>query len=240
MAPALIQAVSFTLIAVVAAFVGGIVAIYYSPGPYGESYVQHFSAGVVFAAVAAKLLPDVHDRTPVLVVVGFAIGVATMLLLHQGSRMLEQSGVGGGFGGATSLLVTVSANMVIDGLLIGVAFLTAPKTGAIIAVALAVETLFIGATAVAILPDQLPVYKKLTIPLLFGSLLLVGVTGGTLLFGGMTGAPIAIVLAFGAANLIYLVTEELLVKAQKVPETPTSTVLFFTGFLLIFIFDMVY
>lgn len=68
--------------------------------------------------------------------------------------------------------------------------------------------------------------------------MVLGVTSGTLLFSGLTGAPIAVVLAFGAANLIYLVTEELLVKAQRVPETPTSTILFFTGF--IFIFDMVY
>lgn len=238
--PSLTQPVSFTLIAVAAAFVGGSVAVYYSPGPRGESYVQHFSAGVVFAAVAAKLLPDVHDRAPELVVVGFAAGVGSMLLLHQGSRLLERSGVGGGFDGATSFLATVGTNMVIDGLLIGVAFLSAPRTGAIIAAALAIETLFIGAAAVAILPDRLAVHRKLAVPLLLGGLLLVGVVGGTLLFGGRSGAPVAVVLAFGAANLIYLVTEELLVKAQQVPETPTSTVLFFVGFLLIFVFDMLY
>lgn len=238
--PVFVQAVSYTFLAVAAAFLGGLIAIFYSPSPYGNSYIQHFSAGVVFAAVAAKLLPDVHDQAPELVVVGFAIGIASMLLLHQGSRRLEQSGIGAGFGGATSLIVTVSTNMVIDGLLIGVAFLSAPKTGAIITVALAVETLFLGLAAVAIVPDHLPVYKKLAVPLLFGGLLLVGVSAGTLVFGGVAGGPIAIVLAFGAANLIYLVTEELLVKAQKVPETPTSTVLFFVGFLLIFVFDMVY
>lgn len=70
--------------------------------------------------------------------------------------------------------------------------------------------------------------------------MILGVVAGTLVFGGMTGAPIAIVIAFGAANLIYLVTEELLVKATQVPETPVSTTPFFAGFLLIFVFDMVY
>jgi ZIP family zinc transporter len=55
---------------------------------------------------------------------------------------------------------------------------------------------------------------------------------------GVTGAPIAVILAFGSAALLYLVTEELLVKAQKVPETPTSTTLFFVGFLAIFLLDM--
>ncbi|MFC6864412.1 hypothetical protein ACFQGE_13205 [Halomicroarcula sp. GCM10025817] len=228
------------MVAVVAALIGGIIAIFRSPGEYGKSYIQHFAAGVVFAAVAAKLLPDVHDRAPVWVVVGFAVGIATMLTVHQLSRYIEKSGVGGGFGGATSLIITVSMNMIIDGLLIGVAFLNAPKTGVIITIALAIETLFVGAAAVAILPKELAVYKKLAVPLLFGSLLILGVTSGTLFFSGLTGAPIAVVLAFGAANLIYLVTEELLVKAQQVPETPASTTLFFLGFLLIFVFDMLY
>jgi len=228
------------MVAVLAAFVGGIISIYYSPGPYGKSYIQHFAAGVVFAAVAAKLLPDVHDRAPVWVIIGFAVGIATMLSVHQASRYLEHASIGGGFAGATSLIITVSLNMLIDGLLIGVAFLSAPKTGVIVTVALAVETLFVSAAAVAILPKGLAVYKKFTVPLLFGSLLTLGVTSGTLFFSGLSGAPTAIVLAFGAANLIYLVTEELLVKAQEVPETPVSTTLFFTGFLLIFIFDMLY
>lgn len=240
MSAPLVQALLFTGIAVGAAFLGGITAIYYSPSPYEESYIQHFAAGVVFAAVAAKLLPDLHAQAPVWVIVGFSIGVATMLTVHQVSRIIEQSGVGSGFAGATSLLVTVSLNMLIDGLLIGVAFLNAPKTGAIITVALAVETLFIGVAAVAALPTTTSVYRKLAVPLVFGSLLLAGVTSGVLLFGGLGAAPITIVLAFGAANLIYLVTEELLVKAQQVPETPTSTVLFFAGFLGIFLFNMVY
>jgi ZIP family zinc transporter len=56
----------------------------------------------------------------------------------------------------------------------------------------------------------------------------------------VTGAPIAIILAFGSAALLYLVTEELLVKAGKVPETPVSTSLFFVGFLSIFLLDMLH
>jgi hypothetical protein len=44
---------------------------------------------------------------------------------------------------------------------------------------------------------------------------------------GAAETTIAIVFAFGAAALLYLVTEELLVKAGKVPQTPVSTALFF-------------
>ncbi len=236
----LVQALSYTLLAVGAALLGGLVAVYRPPGPQMESNVQHLAAGVVFAAVAAELLPDVHTRAPLVVVVGFAIGVATMLGIHRLSKYVEKRDIGGKFAGASSLLITVGIDMLIDGVLIGVSFLTEPATGIIIAVALAIEVLFLGVTGVIALPTEMSVLKKMAVPAGFGVLLLVGVTTGVLGLGGVSGTPIALVLAFGSAALLYLVTEELLVKAQQVPETPTSTTLFFVGFLLIFLLDMVH
>ncbi|ELZ12574.1 integral membrane protein [Halovivax asiaticus JCM 14624] len=238
MTEVLVQAVSYTMLAVVAALVGGVIAIYRSPSAQMESNVQHFAAGVVFAAVAAELLPDVHTRAPSVVVVGFAIGVVTMLGVHRLGTYVEKRGIGGKIAGAASLLVTVAIDMVIDGVLIGVAFLTEPATGVLIAVALAIEVLFLGVTGVIALPEEMGTFRKLAVPGSFGLLLLLGVLVGVFALSGVSGTPIALVLAFGSAALLYLVTEELLVKAQKVPETPTSTTLFFVGFLLIFLLDM--
>ncbi|MFC3957093.1 ZIP family metal transporter [Halovivax cerinus] len=240
MTETLVQAVSYTMLAVVAALVGGVIAIYRPPTAQMESNVQHFAAGVVFAAVAAELLPDVHTRAPSVVVVGFAIGVVTMLGVHRLGTYVEKRGIGGKIAGAASLLVTVAIDMVIDGVLIGVAFLTEPATGVLVAVALAIEVLFLGVTGVIALPEEMGTFRKLAVPGSFGVLLLVGVLVGVFALGGVSGTPIALVLAFGSAALLYLVTEELLVKAQKVPETPTSTTLFFVGFLLIFLLDMVH
>jgi ZIP family zinc transporter len=236
----LLQALSYTALAVVAALIGGVIAVYYPPGPQMESNVQHFAAGVVFAAVAAELLPDIHGRAPEVVVVGFAIGVATMLGIHRLSKLLEKRDVGGEFASASGLLITVAIDMLIDGVLIGVAFLDNPDTGIIIAVALAIEVLFLGVAAVIALPEGMGTAKKLAVPAAFGLLLASGVTVGVLALEGITGAPIAVILAFGAAALLYLVTEELLVKAGKVPETPVSTSLFFVGFLSIFLLDMLH
>jgi ZIP family zinc transporter len=205
-----------------------------------ESNVQHFAAGVVIAAVAAELLPDVHDRAPVVVVVGFAVGVATMLGIHRLSKLIEKRDVGGSFAGAAGLLITVGIDMVIDGVLIGVTFLTEAATGVLIAVALAIEVLFLGVAGVVALPSSVGTLRKLAVPAAFGLLLTAGVTVGVLALEGVTGAPIAIILAFGSAALLYLVTEELLVKAQTVPETPVSTTLFFVGFLSIFLLDMLH
>ncbi|WP_276256917.1 ZIP family metal transporter [Halomontanus rarus] len=236
----LAQALSYTMLAVVAALVGGLIAVYRTPGPQMESNVQHFAAGVVFAAVAAELLPDVHTRAPTVVVVGFALGVATMLGIHQLSKYIEKRGIGGKMAGASSLLITVSIDMLIDGVLIGVTFLAEAATGILIAIALAIEVLFLGVAGVVALPAETSTLKKLAVPAAFGVLLVSGVVTGVLAFDGVSGTPIALVLAFGSAALLYLVTEELLVKAQKVPETPTSTTLFFVGFLLIFLLDMLH
>ena len=238
MAGTLVQALSYTMLAVVAAMVGGVVAVYRPPGPQMESNVQHFAAGVVIAAVAAELLPDVHDRAPGVVVVGFALGVAAMLGIHRLSELVEKRDVGGSFASAAGLLITVSIDMVIDGVLIGVTFLAEAATGILIAVALAIEVLFLGVAGVVALPSDTPTLRRLAVPAVFGLLLTAGVTGGVLGLEGVTGAPIAVTLAFGSAALLYLVTEELLVKAQKVPETPVSTTLFFVGFLSIFLLDM--
>jgi ZIP family zinc transporter len=228
------------MLAVVAAMLGGAIAVYRPPGSQMESNVQHFAAGVVIAAVAAELLPDVHEEAPEIVVLGFAIGVATMLGIHRLSKKIEKRDIGGKFAGAAGLLITVGIDMLIDGVLIGVTFLREAGTGIIIAVALAIEVLFLGVAGVVALPASMGTLRKLAVPAAFGVLLTVGVTVGVLVLEGVTGAPIAIVLAFGSAALLYLVTEELLVKAQKVPETPTSTTLFFVGFLSIFLLDMIH
>ena len=49
----------FTLIPVVAAIAGAAVAVRLQPGPTLVSAIQHFAAGVVFAAAAAEILPGV-------------------------------------------------------------------------------------------------------------------------------------------------------------------------------------
>ncbi len=239
MAGTLTQALSYTSLAVVAALVGGVIAVYRAPGPQMESNVQHLAAGVVFAAVAAELLPDIHDSSPVVVVVGFAVGVVAMLGIHRLSKAIERRGVGGSYAGAAGLIITIAIDMLIDGVLIGVTFIEETATGVIIAVALAIEVLFLGVAAVVALPDEMGGLRKLAVPATFGALLSAGVTVGVLTLEGAAETTIAVVLAFGAAALLYLVTEELLVKAGKVPQTPVSTTLFFVGFLSIFLLDIV-
>jgi ZIP family zinc transporter len=59
---------------------GGIVSGFFAPGPRLQSSIQHFAAGLVFAAVATGLLPEMlgaHNLAAV--IAGFSAGVVLML-----------------------------------------------------------------------------------------------------------------------------------------------------------------
>lgn len=70
-------------------------------------------------------------------------------------------------------------------------------------------------------------------------LLLAGAGIGTTVLRGATGHVLEIVLSFGLAALLFLVTEELLTAAHEEEETPLLTLAFFVGFLLFLLLDMV-
>lgn len=57
--------------------------------------------------------------------------------------------------------------------------------------------------------------------------------------GGLSGAVQDALVAFGAAALLYLATEELLVEAHEVREGPLMTTSFFAAFLLILALEIV-
>ncbi len=54
------------------------------------------------------------------------------------------------------------------------------------------------------------------------------------MLGDASDAVLAGVLAFGAAALLFLVTEELLVEAHEREDTPDLASMFFLGFIVIY------
>jgi ZIP family zinc transporter len=82
MPTALISVLTFAAIPAAAVIAGGILAAVRTPSPAMRSAVQHIAAGVLFAALATELLPDIiHRRTPLVTLGGFALGVVAMLAL---------------------------------------------------------------------------------------------------------------------------------------------------------------
>ena len=72
-----------------------------------------------------------------------------------------------------------------------------------------------------------------------GALFLFGTVLGATLLSGMSQEITELVLSFGLAALLYLVTEELLMKAHEEKESPLITSAFFVGFLFFLILGMV-
>lgn len=232
-----------TLVAfpVTAAAVGASVAAYRRPGPKLTSGVQHFAAGVVFAAVAGEVLPDLRreGRLPV-VVIGFAVGVALLLALGAYGRRVEAANERRANSAAGALplglLAAVGIDLVIDGLLVGLGVTLGANQGLILTVALTIEILFLGVAVCAELLDLgLSRTRAAGVAGGLGLATAVGAVGGAALLGSASKTVLAGVLAFGAAALLYLVVEELLVEAHEEAETPLLGAMFFLGFLGLYV-----
>ncbi len=235
------QILTLTLIPVAATVVGGVVAAYRAPAERTRSFVQHFAAGVVFAVVAGELLPEITaGHQPLGVVIGFALGVAVMLLVRQWAERLEAGASDSSVrAGNLGLIVAVGIDVLLDGLLIGVGFAAGARVGTLLVVALTLELLFLGVSVASSLVQD-GTSKGRVIGTVGGLSLLVTVgalLGGTLL-QGLTGLALEIVLSFGAAALLFLVTEELLTEAHEVKETPLITSAFFAGFVALYLLEL--
>ena len=230
------QALLFTLIPLAAAIASGIVATFYTPGPNARSYIQHFAAGIVLAAVIGELLSDVVSRQQHVfaALVGFVLGLALMLAIK-----LFSHGASGHGGSSTSLVVTAGVDTLVDGFVIGLGFVVGGGTGALLAVALAIELFFLGLSASASVGQSGKAPRlMLAVAVGLGLLVMIGSLLGVVLLGGAPESVVTAVLAFGSVALLYLVTAELLVNVRNVPETPWHTLVLFSGFILVFVIEM--
>ncbi len=230
------QALLFTLIPLAAAVASGVVALFYTPGPGARSYIQHFAAGIVLAAVTGELLSDVVARQQhvTAAVVGFVLGLALMLAIKLFSHRGE-----GHSSGSLSLVVTAGVDTLVDGFVIGLGFVVGGGTGALLAVALAIELFFLGLSASASVGQSGRAPRlMLAVAAGLGLLVMIGSAAGVVLLGGASKSVVTAVLAFGSVALLYLVTEELLVGVRNVPETPWHTLVLFSGFILVFVIEM--
>lgn len=214
---------AYTLAPVAAATLGASVAVIRRPGPALTSAIQHFAAGVVFAAAAAEILPDVlHGGSPAATLIGGAAGVAVMLGVKRLEEVVQ---------GAWGLLAAIAIDIFIDGLVLGLAFIGGAKAGLLLTVALTLEILFLGLTVTDALSASLRGRLKLVAATLALALLL---PLGTLAATPVSALPshlITAFLSFGLMALLYLVTEELLVEAHEKPDNAWITSAFFIGFL---------
>lgn len=211
---------------------GGILASVWSPGHQTRSLIQHFAAGVVLAALAVELLPEIgREHAPGWVLAGsFALGSLFMYGLKLWTMRLEhQASLTGAISGlSTGLLLATFVDVATDGFIIGAGFAAGGETGTILALGLSVELLFLG---LALTSEATAGWRIIAISGALGGTVLSFSLIGNLLLSGASHAVIGGALAFSAAALLYLVTEELLMEAHEVEEKPISTLVLFGGFL---------
>jgi len=208
---------------------GSIVAVLRPPGQRLTAAVQHLAAGVVFAAAAVEILPKiVHQASPVATIAGGALGVAVML----GIKAFEDRARG-----PLAMLGAIGIDLLIDGLVLGLAFIAGAKAGLLLALALTLEVLFLGVTVTAELGETVKSRARVVLVTTGLGLLL---PAGVLLSAPIATFPpvtIAAFLSFGLMALLYLVTEELLVEAHEKPDSPLISAMFFVGFLALLVLE---
>ena len=217
------QAVIYTLIPVAAVLLGSLFAVSRRPSDAIVSAMQHLAAGVVFAAAAVEILPQVmHQGSPIATFTGGAIGIIVMLSL----KALEARAKG-----PVAMLGAVGVDILIDGLVLGLAFVAGAKAGLLLTVALTLEVLFLGLTVTTELSDT--IRSKARIVAITAGIALLLPIGAALATPVALFPPVVIAgfLSFGLMALLYLVTEELLVEAHEKPDTPLISAMFFIGFL---------
>src|SRR5581483_10876110 len=226
----------YTLVPAVAVVIGSIIAAFRTPGATVRSAIQHLAAGIVFAAVSVELLPDIkHERLPLPIIVGFMIGVGTMLGLRRLTAKVGKDGETQ-TRRPTSLITNVALDIFIDGLLVGISFAVGATQGALLTFALTIEILFLGlSVSAALCRAEMPRSSVIVSSVGFAALFLVGAFSGATVFSTLKGPAFTIVLAFGLAALLYLVTEELLAEAHETSDTLLTTTTFFVGFLLLLV-----
>lgn len=222
-------AIAYTLIPLAALALGAIATTIGKPGPRLRSGIQHIAAGVVFAAAASEILPDVKHGGPLLaVIIGALAGIAAMLAIKAiGARMA----------GPIGLAAATGIDLLVDGLVLGISFTAGARQGVLLTIALTLEVLFLGLTLVGAFGQSMKRAKAI------GATIAVGLA---LPLGALLGGPVGTLsqplrtgfYAFGLIALLYLVTEELLVEAHEEDgETPLVTSMFFFGFLAILIIE---
>lgn len=234
-----LNTLSYAAFPAAAVVLGGVISVIRPPSVSTRSAVQHFAAGVVFAAVATELLPDVmHRKMPLFTIFGFALGVIVMLIVKA---LTENEPKKGSIkeGLPTALITALGIDIALDGLLIGVGFAAGEKQGILLTIALTLEVLFLGVSAAAALSGAGASQARIAMTTTgLGGLLLLGAALGAIFLSNMPSEMLDIVLSFGIAALLYLVVEELMVEAHDAPETPWLSGAFFIGLLLLLILEM--
>lgn len=167
------------------------------------------------------------------VVSGFVVGGLIMIGLKWVVVQLEREEKRGR-GLPVGLAAAAAVDTFLDGVIIGAGFSVDQQLGTLLVIALGLELFFLTlSVGVEFREGKLEIWKSLAITGGIACMLLLGAFGSSFFLADASEATLAIVLALGAAALIYLIAEELLVETIQAEESIFSTIMLFTGFLVL-------
>ena len=135
-------------------------------------------------------------------------------------------------------LVPIGVDLLLDGLLIGIAMTAGTKQGVLLTIALTLELFSLGLTMAVQFSAAKPSIRVLA-PTAIACLMIVGAVFGRTVLADASVHTLAGLLAFGCAALLFLVTEELLIESHESADTAVTTTMFFVGFLIFLLLGMV-
>jgi ZIP family zinc transporter len=223
---------SMLIPAVVSVF-GGLLAVVWNPSHHTRSLIQHFAAGVVLAALAVEVLPELgREHAPGwILIASFTIGGLVMYAMKLWSIRMEATteGLSKSEQWNYGLIIATFMDIAVDGFIIGAGFAAGANTGLVLALGLSVELLFLGLSLVS---ETIKGWRVAIMTSFLAGVVLACTFLGYFLLKGASISSISAILAFGVAALLYLVTDELLIEAHEVEEKPSSTLWLFAGFLV--------
>jgi len=138
------------------------------------------------------------------------------------------------------LVIAVTFDCTIDGMLIGITLTASESAGLITAIALCIEQCLLGVSlgnsmAKAKVPRCTCIIHALLVPFF----VLIGGLMGCTVLSEMDGTSFHAVVSFGVGGLLYLVTEELMIEAHEDEDTDRwyISLLFFGGFVFVVALD---
>lgn len=181
------------------------------------TFIQHFAAGMVLAAIGSGLLPNILRWSSPFVALGaFALGIVTTITLKWTALKHQRED-------------SVTAKVLICGILIGLGIVAVTGLAGVLTIAVTVEVLFLVLWKTA---DLKASTGRLTAILAVSSLtllFLVGASAGSVISSFQVGV-FRFALAFAAGAVLCFVTQELLIAARERQRASAMAAIFCLGF----------
>lgn len=195
------------------------------------SAALQFAGGIIVALVAFSMMPPaVHNGPLFAVVAAFFVGGTLFVVIEYLTSQRQSGLVAGPATGFSGLYIGILADLLVDGVVIGVGSTLALKTGLLLALGMAISTAPLAFVTIATARQQgMPKALRQRLATLFFACVLGGAILGYVLLRNQPEAIKLTLVALAAGFLITTVTQSLIPEANREGEPSFAGILFVSG-----------